>query len=89
MTKSKFLRHWAGNLKMESREQLHHIKCPTLILHGEQDKMVARQQQILSTSIPHSLFQPIKHADHLTNRDNPEDVTKAIHTFVKELTPYA
>ena len=81
MTKSTFLRHWSGNLKLESKELLPLITCPTLILHGDRDKLVARQQEVLRSSISQADFKTITNADHLTNRDNPKKVTEAIQAF--------
>ncbi|TSB45998.1 alpha/beta fold hydrolase [Alkalicoccobacillus porphyridii] len=82
INKADFLRHWSGNLKMESTHLLDHITCPTLILHGDQDKMVARQQSLLKSAIKGSEFKTISNADHLTNLDNPTEVTEVIHSFL-------
>lgn len=85
MTKNNFLRHWSGNLRMESKNDLNKIQCPTMILHGEKDNMVGRQQQYLTANIKDAEFYTITNAHHLTNRDNPEDVTDHIQNFMKPL----
>lgn len=85
MTKANFLAHWEANLKMESGPQLHKVSCPTMILLGSHDKMVARQQKSLRKGIPHSEYYTIPAADHLTNRDNPKAVTNYIHQFMKAM----
>ena len=82
MTKTDFLRHWTGNLKMESEHLLSAITCPTTILHGDHDKMVARQQHTLKQAIQGAQFKTISDADHLTNLDNPDEVTEAIQSFM-------
>ncbi|CAG9622315.1 alpha/beta fold hydrolase [Sutcliffiella rhizosphaerae] len=82
MTKDNFLRHWSGNLRMESRHDLHKIQCPTMILHGDKDNMVGRQQQYLAKNIMDAEFFTITNAHHLTNRDNPEEVTDYITQFM-------
>lgn len=83
MTKDNFLRHWTGNLRMESKDDLNKIHCPTLILHGDKDNMVGRQQQYLATAIKNADFHTITNAHHLTNRDNPMEVTNHIQNFMK------
>lgn len=83
MTKDNFLRHWSGNLRMESKHDLHKVNCPTIILHGDKDNMVGRQQQHLAANIKGSEFYTIPNAHHLTNRDNPEEVTNHIQRFME------
>jgi 3-oxoadipate enol-lactonase len=82
MTKDRFLRHWRGNLRMDSRNELGKVHCPVLLLHGEQDRMVARQQQALAAGIRGAALHTIKGADHLTNLDNPEAVNRHIMDFM-------
>ncbi|OUS68405.1 alpha/beta hydrolase [Paenibacillus sp. MY03] len=86
MTKDGFLRHWSGNLRMESRDDLHRVACLTLILHGEHDNMVGRQQPYLREHIRRAVFHSIPNAHHLTNRDNPEAVNRHIEEFMMRLT---
>lgn len=86
MTHDQFLRQWAGNLRMESKHDLHKVQCPTLILHGEKDSLVARQQGVLVASIPGAQFSTIPNAGHLTNLDNPVAVNARISAFLQELS---
>jgi 3-oxoadipate enol-lactonase len=85
MTHDNFLRHWSGNLRMDSRERLHKIQCPTLILYGDQDVMVMRQQKSLAEQIPHAVVKVIGNAHHLANRDNPEEVNKHMEAFLEQI----
>lgn len=85
MTKDRFLRHWSGNLSMESKHDLGKIDCPTLILHGDQDMMVRRQQRQLAAGIRGAEFVSISRAHHLTNLDNPREVNAHIERFMGRL----
>ncbi|GAA0382429.1 alpha/beta fold hydrolase [Bacillus horti] len=83
MTRDNFLRHWSGNLRMDSRGQLHKVKCPTLILYGDNDVMVGRQQQSLAEQIPNSTLKVISNAHHVTNLDNIHEVNEQMESFLK------
>jgi 3-oxoadipate enol-lactonase len=82
MTHRNFVRHWAGNLRMDSRADLEKIQCPTLILHGDKDNMVGRQQAELAARIPGAVLHTIPNAHHLTNLDNPDEVNRWIEAFL-------
>lgn len=85
MTHDQFVRQWAGNLRMETKHDLHKVQCPTLILHGERDVLVARQQEALAAGIAGAEFHSIPTAGHLTNLDNPLAVNERIHAFLRSL----
>lgn len=85
MSHRNFNRHWAGNLRMESKHDLEKVKCPTLILHGDQDNMVGRQQAELAARIPGAIKHTITNAHHLTNLDNPAEVNRRIEEFLDGL----
>ncbi|WP_068775029.1 alpha/beta fold hydrolase [Paenibacillus sp. FJAT-26967] len=85
MTHRNFIRHWSGNLRMESKDDLEKVKCPTLILYGDKDKMVGRQQAELGTRISGAISHPITNAHHLTNLDNPNEVNRRIEKFLNEI----
>lgn len=83
--KERFLRLWAAVLSMESAEDLGKVQCPTFVLQGEKDRLVARQQRALVEGIQDARHQMIADAGHLTNLDNPEAVNEAILTFVDDV----
>ncbi|WP_342346103.1 alpha/beta hydrolase [Paenibacillus mangrovi] len=85
MTHHNFVRHWAGNLRMESKGDLEKVKCPTLILHGDRDNMVGRQQAELGARISGAIMHTITNAHHLTNLDNPDEVNRRIEEFLNEI----
>jgi len=82
--KESWVRVWDCVTRMESTHLLKKITCPTLILHGELDTMVAGQQQYLHRAIKGSSFRRIPQAHHGTNLDNPEEVNRHIIAFLAE-----
>ena len=87
MIHDRFMRLWEGNLRMESRADLGRVACPTLILHGDQDNLVRRQQAWLAAHIRGAEFHTIPNASHLTNLDNPQAVNAHIERFMDRLSP--
>lgn len=85
MTHDQFLRQWAGNLRLETKHDLHKVQCRTLILHGEKDALVARQQKALAAGINGAEFYSIPGAGHLTNLDNPQAVNQHMREFLQKL----
>lgn len=85
MSHRNFVKHWAGNLRMESKADLEKVQCPTLILHGDKDNMVGRQQSELKARISGAVMHTITNAHHLTNMDNPLEVNERIELFLSEL----
>ncbi|WP_026690456.1 alpha/beta fold hydrolase [Alteribacter aurantiacus] len=83
MAYGNWVRIWGAVTRMESGDQLHHIECPTLILYGEFDTLIHRQQQTLNAFIKNSEISMIKGAHHATNLDKPDEVNKKIHSFLK------
>lgn len=83
--KERFLRLWDAVLRMESGDDLSRVHCPTLVLQGDRDKFISRQQQALTAGIAGARHQWIENAGHLTNRDNPAAVNAAILAFAEEI----
>jgi pimeloyl-ACP methyl ester carboxylesterase len=55
---------------------LHRIKMPTLILWGEEDKIIpAQQAKVWRKYLPHAEIKLLKGAGHLVHLDRPEAVT--------------
>ncbi|MHA6260781.1 alpha/beta fold hydrolase [Sporosarcina sp. CAU 1771] len=79
-----WIRIWNSVSTMESGSALDQIKCPTLILQGDHDNMIERQQQELEKRIPQSKLVFIKNANHATNLDNPAQVNNEIFDFLSE-----
>ncbi|MEK3886828.1 alpha/beta fold hydrolase [Bacillus sp. FSL K6-3431] len=79
-----WLRLWDTISRMESEQQLQNIECPTLIMQGENDTMISRQQEVMHDKIKNSELKIIKQAHHATNLDQPEEVNRYMHDFIKK-----
>lgn len=65
--------------------ELGKIAVPTLVLVGEQDAISApAEMKRIAAAIPESRFQVIRDAGHMTPVENPDAVTHALETFLKE-----
>lgn len=78
-------RVWTAVTKMESKDDLEKVKCPTLLLVGEHDTMTGYQQPYINKHIVNSELKIIPRAHHATNLDNPDVVNHEILKFVMEL----
>ena len=68
------LRHW-----------LHRIKVPSLVVWGEQDRVVAPSYGAHLTQIlQNARFSPVANAGHYPQIEQPETVAAAIETFARE-----
>jgi 3-oxoadipate enol-lactonase len=82
LTHDRWVRLWDAISRMESRDNLSKIRCPTLILEGDGDWMTHRQQAAMATQIVGSQHQIITDAGHATNLENPLAVNQAIAEFL-------
>ena len=65
---------------------LHTVKIPTLVIAGEQDKLIPiEQQELLHQLIPGSQIEVIKHGSHCPQMDLPELVNLRIEKFMQEV----
>ena len=65
---------------------LHTVKAPTLILAGEQDKLVPiGQQELMRQLIPGSQLEIIRHGSHCPQMDLPDLVNLKIEKFLSEI----
>jgi len=71
------------NARNDFSEQLPNIKCPTLILIGEEDVATPlKHSNKMNNRIPNSKLIKIPEAGHSSPIENPEFVSKAIEDFV-------
>lgn len=75
-------RVWPAVTRMESKNDLHKVKCPTLLLIGDHDTMTNYQQPYIQKHIEGSELKVIANAHHGTNLDNPEAVNQEISQFI-------
>ncbi|WP_434133236.1 alpha/beta hydrolase [Sporomusa sphaeroides] len=78
-------RVWSAVTRMESKNDLHKVKCPTLLLIGDHDNMTNYQQPYMHKHIPNSKMKIIVNAHHGTNLDNPKAVNQAIFEFINKI----
>ncbi|HEY1226620.1 MAG TPA: glycosyltransferase, partial [Ramlibacter sp.] len=71
---------WLGN---DLREAAGSVRCPTLVIHGSQDKIVpAEQAETLLARIPGARLLSIEGGGHLPPARDPVMFAQAVHEFV-------
>ena len=77
-----------GILAWESYSRLAQIKAPTLVIHGETDRLVpAGNGKLIAESIAGSKLVMIPHASHLYTTDQPEASDRAVMDFLLDRMP--
>ncbi len=68
-----------------SHEVLSEIRCPTLVICGEDDGMVPPENsRQLAAGIPNSKFELIAQCGHLPMLEQPEIVARLVTDFLSE-----
>lgn len=86
MTRDRFSRVWDAVTRMESRDGLASIRCPTLLLIGDKDSLTGHQQSFMRDSIAGARLVVIPEAGHATNLDNPGAVDAELDAFLGGLS---
>ena len=74
-----------GILAWESYSRLGQIKAPTLVIHGETDRLVpVGNGKLIAETISGSKLVTIPHASHIYMTDQPEISNKAVMDFLLE-----
>ncbi len=72
--------------RRDSTPVLEGIQVPTLIVGGEEDKIIPESQlQIMQKLIPHSQLAVVKGSGHLINLEQPEEFNRIILQFLDNL----
>jgi 3-oxoadipate enol-lactonase len=80
-----FLNQFAGILMWSAHRRLPRLEVPTLVLHGDQDRMVPPENgRVLASRIPGARFELIRDAGHIMITDQPEACVRAIRRFLHE-----
>lgn len=80
-----FLNQFAAILMWSAYRRLPRIHVPTLVMHGDQDRLVPPENgRVLASRIPGARFQLIRDAGHILTTDQPEACVNAICRFLKE-----
>jgi len=70
---------------MKVAPRYNQVRCPTLILWGEQDRWIPIERgRQLQRTIPAALFRAIPRAGHLVQEDAPEAVVAALLGFLSD-----
>ena len=72
-----------GILAWEAYSRLSQILAPTLVIHGESDKLVpAANAKLIAGRIPGAKLATIPNASHILTTDQPETVHDAVLAFL-------
>lgn len=80
-----FQRQFAAAAAFSSKERLHQIGAPTLVLAGQEDRIVPLElTERLTRVMPNARFEVIANTAHLLFIERPEAVNRAVIDFLKE-----
>lgn len=80
-----FLNQFAGILMWSSYRRLPRITAPTLVVHGDQDRLVPpKNGRILASRIRGSEFHLVHNAGHILITDQPQECTRLISRFLAQ-----
>ena len=80
-----FLNQFAAILIWSSYRRLPRISVPTLVVHGDQDRLVPPENgRIVAARIPGAGFQLIRQAGHILPTDQPEACVEVMGGFLRE-----
>lgn len=82
---NRWVRLWDAVTRMESAHLLDKVLCPTLLLEGEHDSLVHRQQRVLAGAIQASQHRIVPGAGHATNLENPAAVNDMMAEFIDKV----
>ena len=78
-----FVNQLAGILMWSSYLRLPRIRKRTLVVHGDQDKLVpAENGRVVASRIPGARFELVRDAGHVMTTDQPEICTELIMNFL-------
>jgi pimeloyl-ACP methyl ester carboxylesterase/predicted glycosyltransferase len=77
-----------GWLGTDMRETARQVRCPTLVIHGDGDRIVPPEQaQSLAANIPGARLLAVRGGGHLMPARDPIAFAKAIHEFAGSAPP--
>ncbi len=80
-----FLGQLTGILAWSSYHRLPHIEIPTLVIHGEEDRLVPpRNGKALATRIPGAQFRLVPNAGHMLVTDQPKICAEIVLSFLSQ-----
>jgi pimeloyl-ACP methyl ester carboxylesterase len=80
-----FMQALEANLNYDFRERLPEIACPTLIVWGEDDRLItARDAQVFAELIPDSRVVMYEDTGHMSMLERPEAFNALLEEFLDE-----
>jgi 3-oxoadipate enol-lactonase len=77
-------RQWEAIQAWDAWDRLGDIRCPTLVLHGTEDRLVApRNGQMLAERIPGAILFLLEGAGHLYQSEQPERADQVVLDFLR------
>jgi 3-oxoadipate enol-lactonase len=87
VTNRGFLNQLAGILLWSSYLRLPRIRIPTLVAHGDQDRLVPPENgRVVASRIPGAKFQLVRDAGHILMTDQPVACQEIVLNFLKEVS---
>lgn len=75
-------------LKLDHASSLGEIGAPTLVLWGEQDPLLSREdQERLAVAIPNAVLKSYPDTGHLVHWERPKHFVRELEAFMKETPP--
>lgn len=82
-----FVNQFAGILLWTAYRRLPRLRTPTLIVHGEEDRMLPIENgRVLAKRIAGARFHAVPHAGHVITTDQPEICSRLINEFLDAQT---
>jgi pimeloyl-ACP methyl ester carboxylesterase len=86
-TERGYLAQLQGIMSWESASRLGRLSVPTLIIHGESDRLVPPENgRILAELIPGARLLMLSEASHIFMTDQPDSSNRAILDFLEEMS---
>jgi pimeloyl-ACP methyl ester carboxylesterase len=80
-----FINQFAGILVWSSYLRLPSIRVPTLVVHGDRDRLVPCQNgRVVAARIPGAHFHLVQNAGHVLTTDQPEACRRLMIEFLRQ-----
>ncbi len=81
-----FLNQFSGILLWSSYLRLPRLRIPTMVVHGDRDRLVPPQNgRVLAARIPGAQFRLVQDAGHILTTDQPEACKRLMVEFVRQM----
>ena len=70
--------------KLDFSNRVQNVKCPTLVICGENDSANIKSAHYLAENIKNAKLEIMKNTGHIINEENPKELSKLLDGFWKE-----